>query len=287
MTVCFPDRPGDCPIGMNRSAISCAEAPAATSALIPTTPTRNVRTFIRLPSLPLFGEEGSRRLLLADGLPRVLAAEEYTPGGLFGLPSGFLQVGHGIGVKAAALQHTNAVLGLANGPVEIPPLLLGRGRRPARLQQLDALPDVLERVDDPQEAGDGHDLRPIELDAHAARVGLFQRGARRGIVERVAVVEGDRAFDGLDGVVVEERPAIRRLHQRRNVERPVARRAKPVVARDRLAGQTSGLIGKVLHPRVEVGVPEAAPAEVRRRPGIHMAEVALPSLLSRKIAWPR
>src|SRR5438876_1079966 len=115
MTVCFPDRPGDCPIGMNRSVISCAEAPGwppGRSALIPITPTRNVRTFIRLPSLPLFGEEGSRRLLLADGLPRVLAAEEYTPGGLFGLPSGFLKVGHGLGVKAAALQHTNAVLGL-------------------------------------------------------------------------------------------------------------------------------------------------------------------------------
>ena len=74
---------------------------------------------------------------------------------------------------------------------------------------------------------------------------------------------------------MEERPAIRRLDERRNVEGPVARRAEPVIARNPLGRQPSGLVGKILHARIEVGVSEAPPAEVRGRPGIHMAEVAL------------
>src|SRR2546425_978180 len=106
--------------------------------------------------------------------------------------------------------------------------------------------------------------------------GLVQRAAGWGIVERLAVVEGDRAFDGFDRVVVEEGPGVRRLHQRRNVEGAVARRAEPVVTRDPLACQTSGLIGQILHTGVEVGIPEAAPTrEVGRRPRVHMADIAL------------
>src|SRR2546426_8699512 len=58
------------------------------------------------------------------------------------------------------------------------------------------------------------------------------------------------AFDGFDRVVVEEGPGVRRLHQRRNVEGAVARRAEPVVTRDPPARQTSGLIGQILHTRV-------------------------------------
>src|SRR5204862_1929520 len=39
--------------------------------------------------------------------------------------------------------------------------------------------------------------------------------------------------------------------------------------------QPSGQVGNTLHSRIEVAVPEAPPAELRSRPGIHMAEVAL------------
>src|SRR2546422_11484263 len=105
MTVYFPDSPGDCPTGMYLSVISCAEAargPPHRSALIPTTPTTNFPTVIRLSSFPSFDEERPRLLLPANGLLSVLPAEEYTPDGLLGQPSGFLEVGDGIGVKATA-----------------------------------------------------------------------------------------------------------------------------------------------------------------------------------------
>src|SRR5439155_4750447 len=222
MTVAFPDSPGDCPIGMNCSVIFCAEAggwPPTRSALIPTTPTTNFMTFMRLSSLPSVNENCPRLLLVANGCLRVLPVEEYAADGLLGHPSGVPKVGDGVGVEAAAFKHANAVSRLGSGALEEPLSLLGGRHRETALQQHDALADILERVDDPQEGGDRHDLRPVELDAHAPGVGLFQREARRGAVERIAVVERDRSFDGLDGVVVEEWPAIRRLHQRRNVER--------------------------------------------------------------------
>src|SRR5438093_1794232 len=279
MTVYFPDSPGDCPTGINCSVISCAEGaggPPTRSALIPTSATTNLRMVIRSPSRPSFDEERSRLLLFSDGLLRVLPSEECTPAGLVRRPSCFLEVGDGLGVKAAAPQHSGAVVRFANGAREQPRSLRSGRHGAARLQQLDALPDVLEHVDDPQEGSDRHDLRPIELDTLVLGVGLRQRAAGWGIVERLAVVEGDRAFDGFDRVVVEEGPGVRRLHQRRNVEGAVARRAEPVVTRDPPARQASGLIGQILHTRVEVGIPEAAPTrEVGRRPRVHMADIAL------------
>src|SRR3989449_6783720 len=279
MTVYLPESPGDCPTGINCSVISCAEGaggPPTRSALIPTSATTNLRMVIRSPSRASFDEERSRLLLLSDGLLRVLPSEECTPAGLVRQPSCFLEASDGLGVKAAAPQHSGAVVRLANGARE-QPRSLRRGRHgAARLQQLHALPDVLEHVDDSQEGSDRHDLRPIELDTLVLGVGLRQRAAGWGIVERLAVVEGDRAFDGFDRVVVEEGPGVRRLHQRRNVEGAVARRAEPVVTRDPLACQTSGLIGQILHTGVEVGIPEAAPTrEVGRRPRVHMADIAL------------
>src|SRR6058998_2709549 len=253
MTVYFPDSPGDCPTGMNLSVISCAEGaggPPPRNTLIPTSATTNLRMVIRSPSSPSFDEERSRLLLLSDRLLRVPPSEEETPDGLVLEPPCLPEVGDGLRVKAAAPQHPDAVVRLASGAGE-QSLSLRGGYGAARLQQLDALSDVLEYVDDPQESGDRHDLRPIELDTLAVGVDLRQRLARRRIVERLAVVEADRAFDGLDGIVVEERPGVRRLHQRRNIERAVARRAEPVVRRDPLARQASWLIGQILHTGVE------------------------------------
>src|SRR5882672_10161364 len=229
MTVYFPDSPGDCPIGMYCSVIFCAEGADALphrSALIPTSATTNFRTVISPPLRPSLDEERSCFLLLSDGLLRVPPTEEWAPDGLVRQASCFVEVSDSFGVKAAAPEHASAVVRLASGASEKACSLRGGRHREARLQQHDALPDVLEHVDDSQEGGDRHDLRPIELDALTLGVELGQRAARRGFVERLAVVERDRSFDGLDGVVVEERSAVRRLHERRNVERAVPRRAK-------------------------------------------------------------
>src|SRR2546421_3057652 len=285
MTVYFPDSPGDCPIGMNCSVIFCADGADALphrNALIPTSTTTNFRTVISPPSRPSLDEERSRFLLLSDRLLRVLPTEEVASESPVRQASCFVEVSDRFGVKAAAREHASAVIRLVNGAGEQPCSLRGGRDREARLQQHDALPDALEHVDDSQEGGDRHDLRPVELDALTLGVELGQREARRGFVERLAVVERDRSFDGLDGVVVEERPAVRRLHEGRNVERAVPRRAKSVIARNLLARQPSGLIGQVLDARIEVGVPEAALAEVCRRPGIYMAEVAFAELVVEK-----
>src|SRR3989441_8121177 len=113
MTVYFPDSPGDCPTGINCSVISCAEGaggPPTRSALIPTSATTNLRMVIRSPSRASFDEERSRLLLLSDGLLRVLPSEECTPAGLVRQPSCFLEVSDGLGVKAAAPQHSGAVV---------------------------------------------------------------------------------------------------------------------------------------------------------------------------------
>src|SRR5438445_188823 len=263
MTVYFPDSPGDCPTGINCSVISCAEGaggPPPRSTLIPTSATTNLRMVIRSPSSPSFDEERSRLLLLSVRRLRVPPSEEETPDGLVLEPPCLPEVGDGLRVKAAAPQHPDAVVRLASGAGEQSRSLRG-GYGAARLQQLDALSDVLEHVDDPQEGGDRHDLRPIELDPLALGVDLRQRLARRRIVERLAVVEADRAFDGLDGIVVEERPGVRRLHQRRNVERAVARRAEPVAkytsepspgapSRDHPVRGPHGLCTEVRRPRV-------------------------------------
>src|SRR2546426_5145801 len=162
MTVYFPDSPGDCPTGMNLSVISCAEGaggPPPRNTLIPTSATTNLRMVIRSPSSPSFDEERSRLLLLSDRLLRVPPSEEETPDGLVLEPPSLPEVGDGLRVKAAAPQHPDAVVRLASGAGEEPRSLRG-GYGAARLQQLDALSDVLEHVDDPQESGDRHDLRP-------------------------------------------------------------------------------------------------------------------------------
>src|SRR5438093_604192 len=104
MTVAFPDSPGDCPTGMNRSVSSCAEGAGAPrkSGLIPTTARTNVRTVIRLPSRPSVDKERSRSLLISDRLLRVLPSEEYTPDGLVCQPSCLLEVGDRVGLTAAS-----------------------------------------------------------------------------------------------------------------------------------------------------------------------------------------
>src|SRR5213076_1114049 len=138
MTVAFPDSPGDCPTGMNRSVSSCAEGAGAPrkSGLIPTTARTNVRTVIRLPSRPSVDKERSRSLLISDRLLRVLPSEEYTPDGLVCQPSCLLEVGDGVGVKAAAAEHPDAVVGLVNRAVEKPPSLRGGRHGEARLQSV-------------------------------------------------------------------------------------------------------------------------------------------------------
>src|ERR1700758_5418488 len=121
MTVAFPDSPGDCPIGMNCSVIFCAEAggwPPNRSALIPTTPTTSLLTFMRLSSLPSFNENCPRLLLVANGRLRVLPDEEYPVDGLRGHPSGVQKVIASIGVETAAFKHTNAVPRLGRGALE-------------------------------------------------------------------------------------------------------------------------------------------------------------------------
>src|SRR5438105_5391619 len=145
MTVAFPDSPGDCPIGMNCSVIFCAEAggwPLNKSALIPTTPTTNFRTFMCLSSLPSFNENCPRLLLVANGCLRVLPVEEYTLDGLLGHPSGVPKVGDSVGVETAAFKHTKAVPRLAYSTLEEPLSLLGGRHRETRLQQHDALADI-------------------------------------------------------------------------------------------------------------------------------------------------
>src|SRR5438093_151489 len=187
MTVYFPDSPGDCPTGMNLSVISCAEGaggPPPRNTLIPTSATTNLRMVIRSPSSPSFDEERSRLLLLSDRLLRVPPSEEETPDGLVLEPPCLPEVGDGLRVKAAAPQHPDAVARAARETDDSIRVLRGAGEQSlslrggygaARLQQLDALSDVLEHVDDPQESGDRHDLRPIELDTLALGVDLRQR----------------------------------------------------------------------------------------------------------------
>src|SRR5439155_1305513 len=135
---------------------SCAEGaggPPPRNTLIPTSATTNLRMVIRSSSSPSFDEERSRLLLLSDRLLRVPPSEEETPDGLVLEPPCLPEVGDGLRVKAAAPQHPDAVVRLASGAGE-QSLSLRGGYGAARLQQLDALSDVLEHVDDPQESGD-------------------------------------------------------------------------------------------------------------------------------------
>src|SRR5438094_9899839 len=117
MTVAFPDSPGDCPTGMNRSVISCAEGAGAPrkSGLIPTTARTNVRTVIRLPSRPSVDKERSRSLRISDRLLRVLPSEEYTPDGLVCHPSCLLEGAAAVGMQPAAAEPPRAVSRRADG----------------------------------------------------------------------------------------------------------------------------------------------------------------------------
>src|SRR3989442_4259342 len=145
MTVYFPDSPGDCPTGINCSVTSCAEGaggPPPRNTLIPTSATTNLRMVIRSPSSPSFDEERSRLLLLSDSLLRVPPSEEETPDGLVLEPPCLPEVADGLGVKAAAPQHPDAVFRLASRAGEQPPSLPG-GYVAALLRQLTASSAVL------------------------------------------------------------------------------------------------------------------------------------------------
>src|SRR5438874_10911342 len=82
--------------------------PPSSSALIPTTPTTNFMTFMRLSSLPSVNENCPRLLLVANGCLRVLPVEEYAADGLLGHSSGVPKVGDGVGVETADIKHANA-----------------------------------------------------------------------------------------------------------------------------------------------------------------------------------
>ena len=77
------------------------------------------------------------------------------------------------------------------------------------IQELNALSNVLQGVDNPEKRGHRHDLRCVEIDAAAG--GARQNLTGRRIVEGVAVIKGDRPLDGLHRVVVEKRATVRRL----------------------------------------------------------------------------
>src|SRR2546428_12630678 len=188
MTVYFPDRPGDCPSGMNLSVISCAEGagwPPPRNTLIPTSATTNLRMVIRSPSSPSFDEERSRLLLLSDRLLRVPPSEEETPDGLVLKPPCLPEVGDGLRVKAAAPQHPDAVVRLARGAGEQSRSLRG-GYGAARGQPRGGLSGVLGHRGGPQGSGPRHDLRPIELYSRVPRGDLPRRLSRRRIVRRLA-----------------------------------------------------------------------------------------------------
>ncbi len=136
-------------------------------------------------------------------------------------------------------------------------------------------PDVLQGIDHPEERCDRHNLRCVKLDSISVRIKAGQETAGRGVVEGIPIVEGDRALDGLDGIVVEERAGARRLYQRWHLERAVTWTTEPVIPWDEFASQAAWLVRKIFDARIEVRVPEVALAKIRRRSGIHVAEVTL------------
>src|SRR3989442_4000983 len=100
---------------------------------------------IRSPSSPSFDEERSRLLLLSESLLRVPPSEEETPDGLVLDPPCLPEQGDGLGVKAAAPQHPDAVVRLASGAGEQARSLRG-GYDAARLPQRDAFSDRTDRA---------------------------------------------------------------------------------------------------------------------------------------------
>ena len=94
--------------------------------------------------------------------------------------------------------------------------------------------NILESVDRAKERGDGDDLRRVEIDAASSRANQQRTGRR--VIEGVAVIESDRAFDCLDGIVVKERSGVGSLDESRRIELSGARTAKTIVGRVFLTG---------------------------------------------------
>ena len=118
-------------------------------------------------------------------------------------------------------------------------------------------------------------MRCVELDPDLLRVARGQDLPCGRLVEAVAAVERDRPFDGFNRIVVEERAGAGGFHQRWRVERVVAWPAEPVVQRDLFAAQLGRLVGQICDAGIEVGVAEVAAAEIRARPGVRVAQIAL------------
>src|SRR6266850_1752273 len=234
--------------------------------------------WLRSRSLSDLDQLGARQLLRRDRLAREGAPVEQAARGALGKTLRLDKSRDRLGMQPAARQHPDAVAGLADSLLEQleAPRALEEVQRRALRQQLEALADILEGIDHPQEGRDGHHLRRVESNAHAVRVGARQETAGGRVVEVLAIVERDGALDRLDGVVVEERPGLGGLDERGRVERAVPRCAEAVVPGDPLAGESSGLVGQILHPGIEIGVAGIAAAERGVGSGVAVADVALP-----------
>src|SRR5205823_3541854 len=246
----LPDTPGDWPIGMYISVACCPKA-SETPASATTTITSASQYFnMAVPSRSKAIDELRTRVALSfDGLPDQAVLLEEAASRLACQRLGLSQMGHRLRVQPRCLQHPNAVFGLDHG---LPEELF------AGLQELDALPNALQGVEDPQKCGHRHHLRRVELDPDLLRVARGQDLPCRRLVEAVAVVERDRPFDGFNRIVVEERAGAGGFHQRRRVERVVAWPAEPVVQRCLFAAQPGRLVGQICDAGIEVGVAEVA-----------------------------
>src|SRR5439155_6751943 len=272
------DTPGDWPIGMYISVASCPKA-SETPASATTTITRASQYFnMAVPSRSKAIDELCTRVALSfDSLLDQARPLEEAASRLVCQLLGLLQMGHRLRVQPPGLQHPDAVLRLDHGlPEQLFGLLARReALLGAGLQDLDALPDALHGVEDPQKGGHRHHLRCVELDPDLLRVARGQDLPCRRLVEAVAVVERDRSFDGFNRIVVEERAGAGGFHQRWSVERVVAWPAEPVVQRDLFAGQLGRLVGQICDAGIEVGIAAVAAAEIRGRPGVRVVQIAL------------
>jgi hypothetical protein len=80
-------------------------------------------------------------------------------------------------MQAATFEDPNAVFRPVNGEIKRLRCLPGGGLLDTGLQEIDALPDVLQHVDDPQEGRDGDNLGSVEPDVHAIRIDAGQEAA--------------------------------------------------------------------------------------------------------------
>jgi len=128
----------------------------------------------------------------------------------------------GIRMKAPAGKNGNTVLGFRCRSIEQPLTLFDRlvpffGHR---FQQLDALPDIFQGIDDPQKCRHFHNLSAIQINTAAGC--LLQKLTGRRVIERIPVIKGHRTFYGFDRIVMKKRARIRSFNQRRGVEGAVA-----------------------------------------------------------------